>query len=946
MHALSRRIRNAALQTLIGGALFLLSGVTSLAIVPALPAYANTCCVCRVNEAIQPSGRHHCWFNRVESTACNAVPVPPPGDSGSILSGTPSHDAIAGSSCFPAGSTASQYCADSVGPWEHELCEDVGIVQGWSGERDSQGTPVNTESITREGDTAISSTQAVAPTGQQLDEGTANFRSLTPVLSVPIPGVSFTDASISNGEVTVPFLAQYILGVYRFAIGAAAILASIMVVYGGFRYLLGSTLGDVKEGKTVIQNAVIGLIVLLCSYVILQSINPDLVTLRSLTLSYIVRDAAGENSWDGQGGSFTSASGDGSCPQGGQIQTQELDGHGTFKVLPLPKEYKMFQGAWKDIAYGPDLPNNASTYPCRCGCQQGRNPDEACPGMGANNACPDGAGASQTGSHAYSAANNMCIGTIGQGGCGPTSFAVAMAYYGVNVSDSGSTQLANQALFWKRGADNSTNNSPDHMQSNNGWTLVNAHEADTTLENSLRARAQAHLYDPLDAAKDAVRFGSRPVNRGTATGFMGRAASEHSLSAIDIPVGSNTAATIGQHVAQGHPVIFLCDSCHLTVGRSRDKTYSGHYMVIHGANTENTFFLVSDVGSGSSDKSYLAADQITGGHVSHIVAITPQGGGQGQCRGNGQTTTGSSSDSLSSTTGPVTAGGITMQKFTYQPSGGQGWNANQSVILFPQRLTSEFAAVGSGGTRPRLRMYVYIHGGPGGAQKVPERSEYVSRLRNALQSVAGSKNIVIVAPHYYGQGYCPIPGNDHHTCIPFMNRFNLQEFYRQALAAAVQSIPGSRPEDFIDTVVGGHSASNCDGQLTQAVRTPLPNQRGIVLYDGCLDGDGDRAVTPSTFPIPRVGDSTGSLYFNPDRAGMGDDVNRYSNVRRDWGLRSVDCPGFVAGISPRTECFSHVIGGTGNAHREVASFETHLDHGNSVTAMTKFMFATFYGNDH
>lgn len=132
------------------------------------------------------------------------------------------------------------------------------------------------------------------PRTQPIDEGTANFRSLTPVLSVPIPGVSFGDATLSDGEVTVPFLAQYIMGIYRFAIGAAAILASIMVVYGGFRYLLGSTLGDVKEGKEVIQNAVIGLIVLLCSYVILQSINPDLVTLRALRLNYQERLAEPE----------------------------------------------------------------------------------------------------------------------------------------------------------------------------------------------------------------------------------------------------------------------------------------------------------------------------------------------------------------------------------------------------------------------------------------------------------------------------------------------------------------------------------------------------------------------------------------------------------------------------------------------------------------------------
>ena len=183
--------------------------------------------------------------------------------------------------------------------WVQYNCREYGVTQA---ERTTAGG--GTQTVTRFGGSDTQGTTTRQNLGldhvptQAAQEGEAAFRSLEPVLSVPIPGVSFSPARLNNGEVTVPFLAQYILGVYRFAIGAAALLASIMVVYGGFRYLLGSTLGDVKEGKTVIQNAVIGLIVLLCSYVILQSVNPELVNLRPLKLSYIVRDAAGENSWN------------------------------------------------------------------------------------------------------------------------------------------------------------------------------------------------------------------------------------------------------------------------------------------------------------------------------------------------------------------------------------------------------------------------------------------------------------------------------------------------------------------------------------------------------------------------------------------------------------------------------------------------------------------------
>lgn len=847
-------------------------------------------------------------------------------------------------------------------PWTCTITTDVSLdhcprefATAGSSER-IQNCPVPSNAPIASTPTAPTAAPDIVDTRPQaapVDEGTANFRSLEPVLSVPIPGVNFSPATLSNGEVTVPFLAQYILGIYRFAIGAAAILASIMVVYGGFRYLLGSTLGDVKEGKTVIQNAVIGLVVLLCSYVILRSVNPDLVTLKALKLSYIVRDAAGENSWNGQGGSYTSASGDGSCPQGGQITTQALDGRGTFSIIPLPKEYKMFQGVWKDIAYGPELPSGQSPYPCRCGCQQNRTPGETCPNMGQNNACPDH-GTSTGGNHAYSAQENMCIGTIGQGGCGPTSFAIAMAYYGVNISDTGANQLADAAKFWKRGPDATANSSPDHAVSNNGWILTSAHEngeSGARLESDLRARAQPHLYDPLDGAKDAVRFGGRVINVGTSTGFMNRAANEHQLRALDIPGGSGRAAAVGEHIRQGHPVIFKCRNCILNIGSgSQTDTYSGHYMVIHGANAENTSFLVSDVGTGQSAKRYISADELNGSNVPEALAITPQNGGTGQCRGNGQTSAGASSDSITGSTAPVTAGGITMSHFDYRPSGGQGWNANQSTVLFPERLTREFAAAGSsGGARPRLRAYVFIHGGPGGAQATPERSAYISRMRNALQSVAGSKNIVMLMPHYFGQGTHDDPRGtiDPDTgrvrkvpIVPFMNRFNLTDFYNSAIAAAVAAIPGSRPDDFVDVVVGGHSASNCDGQVNQAIEHPLPHQRGVVYYDGCL---GYSVVTPARVPLPTVGDAKGSIYFNPDQGGMG--RGHGESVQTGWGLRQVECSSFVTGIT-RTECYSHVIGGEGLAHREVISYETHLNHGDSVLPMTKFMFNAFYGNDH
>lgn len=117
-----------------------------------------------------------------------------------------------------------------------------------------------------------------------------NAPQITPVvprLSVPIPGVNFTPPAVEGDEVSVPFLAQYISGIYGYLLGISTIIGIIVVVVGGFYYLLGATVGDTRKGQTLIQDAVGGLVVLYASYFILYTINPNLVNLRPLRLSAI-----------------------------------------------------------------------------------------------------------------------------------------------------------------------------------------------------------------------------------------------------------------------------------------------------------------------------------------------------------------------------------------------------------------------------------------------------------------------------------------------------------------------------------------------------------------------------------------------------------------------------------------------------------------------------------
>ena len=110
---------------------------------------------------------------------------------------------------------------------------------------------------------------------------------ITPTLGVAIPGLVFGGVASDTRYISVPFIGQYIAAMFRYGIGIAAIAAIVMVTYGGFRYLIGSTINDVKTGKTIIVDAVAGLVIILCSYLILNTINPNTLNLNAVKLPFV-----------------------------------------------------------------------------------------------------------------------------------------------------------------------------------------------------------------------------------------------------------------------------------------------------------------------------------------------------------------------------------------------------------------------------------------------------------------------------------------------------------------------------------------------------------------------------------------------------------------------------------------------------------------------------------
>ncbi len=113
-----------------------------------------------------------------------------------------------------------------------------------------------------------------------------------PDLKVSIPGfVNFKQPDFCKGsktEICVNWIGLYIAGIVNYATAVVGILAVIVLMLGGVRWLTaGGNSQAVSEAQTWIKNSIFGLVLTLCSYLLLVTINPSLVTFTPLRLTWI-----------------------------------------------------------------------------------------------------------------------------------------------------------------------------------------------------------------------------------------------------------------------------------------------------------------------------------------------------------------------------------------------------------------------------------------------------------------------------------------------------------------------------------------------------------------------------------------------------------------------------------------------------------------------------------
>ena len=117
---------------------------------------------------------------------------------------------------------------------------------------------------------------------------------VAPTMQIPIPTVSITKDSVKcEGDYCeIPWIGQYVAGIYKYAIGVVGIVAAIMLMVGGVRWLTaGGNAASVTDAQSYITGSLTGLVLALLSYTILYTINPALVSFKPIRVKMVEKVA-------------------------------------------------------------------------------------------------------------------------------------------------------------------------------------------------------------------------------------------------------------------------------------------------------------------------------------------------------------------------------------------------------------------------------------------------------------------------------------------------------------------------------------------------------------------------------------------------------------------------------------------------------------------------------
>lgn len=100
--------------------------------------------------------------------------------------------------------------------------------------------------------------------------------------STTIPGSEFV-AGDENTYIDSSSLGKYILAIYDYSVSLVSVLAVVMIMFGGYKWIFAAgNASSIASAKSTIFSALIGLALVLGSYMLLNTINPALTSLKPL----------------------------------------------------------------------------------------------------------------------------------------------------------------------------------------------------------------------------------------------------------------------------------------------------------------------------------------------------------------------------------------------------------------------------------------------------------------------------------------------------------------------------------------------------------------------------------------------------------------------------------------------------------------------------------------
>lgn len=112
-----------------------------------------------------------------------------------------------------------------------------------------------------------------------------------PQIHIPVGGSGFEQGNIqvgsyneTTGKMTSDLLARYIKVIYNYGMMIAGILGAIVLMGGGVLWLTSSGSDTrVQQAKELILGSLVGLVILFCSWLLLNTINPELLKMKTIT---------------------------------------------------------------------------------------------------------------------------------------------------------------------------------------------------------------------------------------------------------------------------------------------------------------------------------------------------------------------------------------------------------------------------------------------------------------------------------------------------------------------------------------------------------------------------------------------------------------------------------------------------------------------------------------